>query len=47
MVNINIEISNDLHRKLKLTSVVRDVTLKDYVIDVLERRISRAGKRKK
>lgn len=31
MVNINIEIPNELHRKLKLASVLQGTTIKDYV----------------
>ena len=38
MVNINIEISEELHKKIKLTSITRDMTLKDYVIKVLEKK---------
>lgn len=36
MVNINIEISDELHKKIKLASVMKDKTLKDYIIYVLE-----------
>lgn len=46
MVNINIDIPGDLHRKIKLTSVVKDTTLKDYVISVLEKRVSPAKSKK-
>ena len=38
MVNINIEIPEELHKKIKLASVIQDITLKDYVIRVLERK---------
>ncbi|HHE36620.1 MAG TPA: toxin-antitoxin system HicB family antitoxin [Candidatus Woesearchaeota archaeon] len=38
MVNINIEIPEDLHKKIKLASIMQDVTLKDYVTRVLERK---------
>jgi len=31
MVNVNIEIPDELHRKLKLASVLRGTTIKDYV----------------
>jgi hypothetical protein len=37
MVNINIEISEELHRKIKLASIIKDLTLKDYIINVLEK----------
>jgi hypothetical protein len=37
MVNINIEISDELHKKIKLASIIKDLTLKDYIIHALER----------
>jgi hypothetical protein len=37
-VNINIEISEELHRKMKLASIIKDLTLKDYIINVLEKK---------
>ncbi|MFH0869855.1 MAG: hypothetical protein V1866_02255 [archaeon] len=37
MVNINIEIPEELHKKIKLASIVQDTTLKDYIIKVLEK----------
>ena len=36
MVNINIEISEDLHKKLKLSSIMKDETLKEHVIKILD-----------
>jgi hypothetical protein len=36
LVNINIEISDELHKKIKLASVMKDTTLKDFIIQVLE-----------
>ncbi len=38
MVNINIEISDELHKKIKLASIMQDITLKEYVIKVLEKK---------
>ena len=38
MVNINIEISEELHKKIKLASIVQDLTLKDYIIHALEKK---------
>lgn len=38
MVNINIEISEELHKKIKLASIMQDITLKDYVVKVLEKK---------
>jgi hypothetical protein len=37
MVNINIEIPNELHKKIKLESVKNDTTLKDYIINILDK----------
>ncbi len=37
MVNINIEISEELHKKIKLASIIKDLTLKDHIIHVLEK----------
>jgi len=38
MVNINIEIPEELHKKIKLDSIKQDMTLKDYVVKVLEKK---------
>jgi predicted HicB family RNase H-like nuclease len=38
LVNINIEIPEELHRKIKLASITQDLKLKDYVIKVLEKK---------
>jgi predicted HicB family RNase H-like nuclease len=35
MVNINIEIPDELHRRLKISSTLDEKTLKQYVIDAL------------
>lgn len=35
MANINIEVSDELHKKIKLASILQDITLKEYVIKVL------------
>jgi len=36
MVNINMKIPDEMHRRLKLTSVLKDESLKDHVISLLE-----------
>ena len=36
MVNINIEIPEELHKKLKFSSALKDQTLKDYIVTILE-----------
>ena len=37
-MNINIEISEELHKKIKLASIIKDITLKEYVIKILEKK---------
>ena len=39
MVNINIEIPDELHKKAKLKSVVEDITLKEFIIKALEEKL--------
>ena len=36
MANINIEISLELHKKLKLEAIKRDRTLKEHIIERLK-----------
>ncbi len=36
MVNINIEIPDDTHKKAKLESVLNEVTLKQFIIKSIE-----------
>jgi hypothetical protein len=38
MVNINIEIPDDLHKKIKTACVMNDMTMKDYILLVLEKK---------
>jgi hypothetical protein len=38
LVNINIELSDELHKKIKLSSIMKDLTLKDYIIQILEKK---------
>jgi predicted HicB family RNase H-like nuclease len=37
MVNINIEIPEELHKKLKLKALMQDLTLKELLISTLEK----------
>lgn len=39
--NINIEISMECWKKLKIISISKDMTLQDVVIDMLEKGVSR------
>jgi hypothetical protein len=36
MVNINIEIPQELHKKIKLVSTIKNTTIKDFIIQTLE-----------
>jgi hypothetical protein len=38
LVNINIEISEELHKKIKLASIKQDLTLAGYVIKALDKK---------
>ncbi|MBC8500804.1 MAG: hypothetical protein ISS25_01995 [Nanoarchaeota archaeon] len=40
MTNINIEISDDIHKQIKLKAVLEDLTIKDYIIKSLEKKFS-------
>jgi hypothetical protein len=35
LVNVNIEIPDDLHKRLKLAAVLDETTIKQLVIDIL------------
>lgn len=41
MTNINIEIPDELHKKLKIQCAIEEKTIKDYIVSVLEDRIKR------
>ncbi len=45
MVNINIEIPDDIHKKAKLKSVVEDVTLKEFIIKAMEEKLKNRNKK--
>ena len=42
MANINIEIPDDVHKKIKLASVIKEITLKNHIIKILEKRVKGA-----
>lgn len=44
MVNINIEISDELHKKMKIKSVMEEKTLKDFIIEELNSYVGKNGK---
>ena len=37
MANINIQIPDDLHKKIKLNAVKKDTSIKEYIIKILEK----------
>ncbi len=39
MTNINIEIPNSLHKQIKLKAVLKEITIKDYIIQTLDKSI--------
>ena len=39
MVNINIEIPNELHRDIKIFCAINNITLKDFVISSLNKKL--------
>ena len=41
MTNINIEIPDELHKKIKIQCAIEEVTLKDYVVSVLEEKLKK------
>lgn len=41
MVNVNIPISDELHKELKLQALLEDKTLKDYIIDALRDEVTK------
>ncbi len=44
MVNINIEIPDDVHKRVKLAAITNDATLKDYLIAQLDEQLRRRGR---
>ena len=37
MANINIQIPDELHKKLKLKAVEKEITIKEYIIAMMEK----------
>ena len=40
MVNINIQIPDELHKKLKLKAVEKEITIKDQIIRIIEKEVA-------
>ena len=38
MPNINIILPDELHKKLKIASVSKEITLKDHIVEILKKR---------
>ncbi len=41
MTNINIQIPDELHKKLKLSAVQKETTIKEYIIKIIEKEIEK------
>ena len=39
MTNINIEIPDDLHKKVKIQCAIEEITLKEFVIKAIEEKV--------
>ena len=46
MGNINIEISEELHKKAKVHCAMNSINLKDYIIRLLEKKVEEEEKKK-
>ena len=44
MVNVNIPIPDELHKQLKLSSILKNQSLKERVIGILEKKVGERGK---
>ena len=38
MANINLEIPDDLHKALKIEAAMQDITLKEFIIKILDQK---------
>ena len=47
MVNINIEIPDELHRKIKVYCAIHNLTIKQFIISSLDKNINLENKKKK
>lgn len=47
MGNINIEIDENLHKKAKIHCATNSITIKDFIIKLLEKEADERGKTKK
>ncbi len=39
MANVNIEIPDEIHKKAKLSSIMKEITLKDFIIHAIEEKL--------
>jgi len=40
LTRINIELPEELHKKLKVKCAVEDITIKDYIKEVLDKKVN-------
>ncbi len=45
MANINIEIDDELHKNAKIKALMKDISLKDFIIKSLEKKVAMDEKR--
>ena len=43
MVNINIEIPDEIHKKAKLKCVLNEITLKEFITNAIEGKLKKNG----
>jgi len=44
MVNVNIEIPEEIHKKAKLDCVLKEITLKEFIIIAIEEKLKTKSK---
>ena len=45
MTRINIELPEELHKKIKVACAVKDATIKDYIKEVLDNKVNHKTER--
>jgi len=41
MTNINIKVPEDIHKKIKLKAVLQDLTIKEYITKILDKKFTK------
>lgn len=45
MTRINIELPEELHKKIKVVCAVKDTTIKEYIREVLDKKVNHKAER--